>query len=152
MIFAKYKKLHPDAIEPQYSLSGDGCLDLWAVSREEDNMGNIVFGTGIAMEIPEGCVGLLFPRSSVTKTQFVLGNSVGVIDSNYRGEIQLKFTRVRSSKGKDSRNKLPVCNFYRPGSKIGQILIIPRPQVVLLESEELSDTNRGEGGFGSTGT
>jgi dUTP pyrophosphatase len=145
MIFAKYKKLHPDAIEPQYSLSGDGCLDLWAVSREEDNMGNIVFGTGIAMEIPEGCVGLLFPRSSVTKTQFVLGNSVGVIDSNYRGEIQLKFTGVRLS-------KVQASDFYLPGSKIGQILIIPRPQVVLLESEELSDTNRGEGGFGSTGT
>ena len=141
MIFANFKKTHPDAIKPRYSLTGDGCLDLWAVSREEDNNGNIVFNTGIAIEIPEGFVGLLFPRSSVTKTEFFLGNSVGVIDSNYRGDIMLKFTKAKS-RGEKS---------YYPGDKIGQLLIIERPTVKLREVEELSETNRGQGGFGSTG-
>ena len=141
MIFANFKKTHPDAVKPQYSLEGDGCLDLWAVSREEDNNGNIVFNTGIAMEIPEGFVGLLFPRSSVTKTEFFLGNSVGVIDSNYRGDIMLKFTKAKGRAGKS----------YYPGDKIGQLLIVERPTVKLREVEELSETNRGDGGFGSTG-
>ena len=142
MIFASFKKTHPDAVKPKYSLEGDGCLDLWAATREEDDMGNIVFNTGIAIEIPEGFVGLLFPRSSVTKTEFILGNSVGVIDSNYRGDIMLKFTKTEMRRGKS----------YYPGDKIGQLLIIERPKVMLREVEELSDTNRGSGGFGSTGS
>ena len=141
MIFANFKKTHPDAIKPTYSLDGDGCLDLYAVSREEDTNGNIVFNTGIAIEIPSDHVGLLFPRSSVTKTELFLGNSVGVIDSNYRGDIMLKFTKVKS-RGMKS---------YYPGDKIGQLLIVPRPLVTLREVDKLSETNRGSGGFGSTG-
>lgn len=136
-----FKKTHPKAVTPKYALAGDGCLDLWAVSREEDCDGNLVFNTGIAIEIPVGYVGLLFPRSSVTKTELFLGNSVGVIDSNYRGEVILKFTKTKSRGGQS----------YYPGDKIGQLLIIERPCIVLKEVAELSDTNRGSAGFGSTG-
>lgn len=140
MIFANFKKTHPGAVKPSYSLEGDGCLDLRAVSREQDEHGNFVFDTGIAMEIPTGYVGLVFPRSSVTKTELMLGNSVGVIDSNYRGSIILKYTSAQR-----------IGKSYYPGDKIGQLLIIERPTVKLREVEELSETNRGQGGFGSTG-
>ena len=70
-----------------------------------------------------------------------IGNSVGVIDSNYRGDIMLKFTKTKGRGGKS----------YYPGDKIGQLLIVERPTVKLREVEELSETNRGDGGFGSTG-
>jgi dUTP pyrophosphatase len=102
-----------------------------------------VYGTGIAMEIPEGHVGLLFPRSSISKTNLSLRNSVGVIDSNYRGEIMLKFLDLE---------EMDDLLWYLPGNKIGQIMIIERPQIELEEVEELSETDRGGGGFGSTGS
>jgi dUTP pyrophosphatase len=138
----KFKKTHKDAKTPEYSLEGDGCLDLFACQEAcFDSCGNFEYNTGISMEIPEDHVGLLFPRSSITKTRFMLGNSVGVIDSNYRGDIIFKFTTIRD-------NFLPS---YRLGDKIGQILVIPRPKVSLEEVDNLSSTNRGAGGFGSTG-
>lgn len=140
MIFVNFKKTHEDAVTPKYSLDGDACLDLWAVSREYDAHGNLVFNTGIAVEIPPGHVGLLFPRSSITKTELTLGNSVGVIDANYRGDIILKFSNAQR-----------VGKSYYPGDKIGQLLVIERPKVVLREVENLEDSNRGTGGFGSTG-
>ena len=138
-----FKKLHPKAKTPHYSLEGDACLDLYAAWQKIDDLGNRVYGTGIAMEIPEGHVGLLFPRSSISKTNLSLRNSVGVIDSNYRGEIMLKFLDL------EEMDDLPR---YLPGNKIGQIMIIERPQIELEEVEDLSDSVRGEGGFGSTGS
>ena len=140
MTLVNFKKTHEDAVTPAYSLDGDACLDLWAASRKEDDHGNLVFDTGIALEIPEDHVGLVFPRSSVTKTELMLGNAVGVIDSNYRGSIILKFTNAQR-----------VGRSYYPGDKIGQLLIVKRPKITLFEVEELSETNRGDGGFGSTG-
>ena len=95
------------------------------------------------MEIPPGHVGLVFPRSSVSKTNLSLRNSVGVIDSNYRGEIILKFLDL------EEMDNLPS---YVAGNKIGQIMLIERPEIELEEVEELSETDRGEGGFGSTGS
>jgi dUTP pyrophosphatase len=139
----KFKKLHPNAKTPHYSLEGDACLDLYAAWQKIDDLGNRVYGTGIAMEIPEGHVGLLFPRSSISKTNLSLRNSVGVIDSNYRGEIMLKFLDLE---------EMDDLLWYLPGNKIGQIMIIERPQIELEEVEELSETDRGEGGFGSTGS
>jgi dUTP pyrophosphatase len=139
----KFKKLHPKAKTPHYSLEGDACLDLYAAWQKIDDLGNRVYGTGIAMEIPEGHVGLLFPRSSISKTNLSLRNSVGVIDSNYRGEIMLKFLDLE---------EMDDLLWYLPGNKIGQIMIIERPQIELEEVEELSETDRGEGGFGSTGS
>ena len=139
----KFKKLHPNAKTPHYSLEGDACLDLYAVWQKIDDLGNRVYGTGISIEIPEGHVGLLFPRSSISKTNLSLRNSVGVIDSNYRGEIMLKFLDL------EEMDDLPC---YLPGNKIGQIMIIERPQIELEEVEELSESDRGSGGFGSTGS
>ena len=105
----------------------------------KDKWGNYVYLTGIALEIPSGYVGLLFPRSSVSRTCLSLANSVGVVDSGYRGEIMLKF-------GCSS-----TLSCYKVGDRIGQLIIMPYPQVQFEQVEELSDSDRGEGGFGSTG-
>jgi dUTP pyrophosphatase len=117
-------------------------MDLTAISMEKDSHGNVVYGTGLAIEIPQGYVGLIFPRSSNSKTDLYLTNHVGVIDSGYRGEIMFKF-RANPS--------LINARIHRLGDRVGQLIIIPYPQVTLVESAELSDTERGEGGFGSTG-
>ena len=134
----KIKKLSPDAKIPRYAKLGDACMDLYAVSHTIDKHGNQVYDTQIAMEIPEGYVGLVFPRSSVSKTGLTLRNSVGVIDSGYRGPIMLKFSGEAGS--------------YLAGDRVGQIMILPYPQIEYVEVNQLSDSERGSGGFGSTGT
>ena len=132
----KIKKVREKAIIPKYAKEGDAGLDLTAVDRKSEGIW-ITYYTGLSMEIPKGHVGLLFPRSSVYKTEQRLANSVGVIDSGYRGEIMMKFNRSIKQ--------------YRVGDRIGQLIIMPYPQVEFEEVEELSTTNRGAGGFGSTG-
>lgn len=136
----KVKKMHAEAVIPSYSKPGDAGLDLTAVS-EEWNEGNtmVTYGTGLSIEIPEGYVGLLFPRSSVCKTSLNLSNSVGVIDSGYRGEIMLKYRYPEEG------------SVYDLGDRVGQLIIMPYPQIKLVEAEELSSTERGEGGYGSSG-
>lgn len=133
----RFKKLYEDAVTPSYAKDGDAGLDLTATHMTfEENF--IEYGTGIAVEIPEGYVGLVFPRSSVSKKEnFYLKNSVGVIDSGYRGEIKLRFNISEEH--------------YGAGEKIGQLIILPYPTIQLEEVEELSSTDRGQGGFGSTG-
>tara|TARA_Y100000593_G_C4306252_1_gene335940 strand:+ start:2365 stop:2775 length:411 start_codon:yes stop_codon:yes gene_type:complete len=132
----KIKKLHKDAEIPNYSKPGDAGMDLTAISVREE-VGHITYYTGLAMEIPVGYVGLLFPRSSVYKTGQTLANSVGVIDSGYRGEIMLKFKNGFGS--------------YNVGDRVGQIIILPYPEIQFEEVETLSLTDRSKGGFGSTG-
>lgn len=134
----KIKKLHPNAIIPEYAKIGDAGLDLTAVDFEATGL-HITYKTGLAIAIPEGFVGLLFPRSSVYKTGQYLTNSVGVIDSGYRGEIMLKFTRP------------DIDSQYIIGDRVGQLIIIPYPQIKFEEVEDLGSTDRGQGGFGSTG-
>lgn len=138
----KIKKLNPHATIPKYAKEGDAALDLVATGCKITN-DYTEYKTGLAMEIPEGYVGLIFPRSSVSERDLVLANSVGVIDSGYRGEILIRFKRTKSSgeAGKD----------YDLGEKVAQILIIPIPYITFVESEELSETERSDGGFGSTG-
>jgi dUTP pyrophosphatase len=138
----RVKKLHEDAIIPVYGKPGDAGLDLTAVSAIQDQYGNVVYGTGLAIEIPDGYVGLIFPRSSNSKTDLYLTNHVGVVDSGYRGEIMFKFRPV---------NGLLNAKVFQVGDRVGQLIIISYPQITLMESDELSDTERGEGGFGSTG-
>ena len=141
----KIKKLHADAVLPTYAKYGDAAMDLYATERGEvDDYGNMVYKTGLAMEIPDGYVGLIFPRSSVSKTKHMLRNHVGVIDSGYRGEVLLKF-------GWFSQASTPNNYIYDKGDRIGQIMIISHPYVNFVEVEELSKTARGSGGFGSTG-
>lgn len=137
-ITLKVKKLVPEARLPARANSTDAGLDLTATSRTL-RQSYVEYGTGLAVEIPYGHVGLLFPRSSVSNKDLVLANSVGVIDSGYRGEVCLRF-KIHSL-GE---------NVYTIGEKVGQLIILPYPQVLICEEESLSQTERGEGGFGST--
>lgn len=139
----KIKKLDPKAVIPKYAKPGDAGLDLTAISYKYDNQyDNRIYGTGLAIEIPEGYVGLLFPRSSNRKTDAYMTNHVGVIDSGYRGEIMITY------KDRDfDVAKIP----YQIGDRVAQLIIMPYPTINLVEVEELSETERGEGGHGSTG-
>jgi dUTP pyrophosphatase len=138
------KKVHPNAIIPSYAKSGDAGLDLIATTVISETDTQITYGLGIALEIPEGFVGLVFPRSSIRKTRLQLSNSVGVIDSGYRGELQATFNKIRTTIENQK-------NDYKVGDRVCQIMIIPHPTIELNEVNELSNTERGEGGFGSTG-
>jgi dUTP pyrophosphatase len=135
----KFKKLDPNATIPTKATAGSAGFDLRATSRINQS-GSWVYGTGLAIEIPKGHVGLIFPRSSVFKTNLGLRNCVGVIDSDYRGEITLKFRPDA---------KYPIV--YNIGEAVGQIIILKTPAIEFVEAELLSDTKRGSGGYGSTG-
>ena len=144
----KIKKLDPEAVVPSFAKDGDAGMDLTAINISKDNVGNITYHTGLAVEIPQGYVGLLFPRSSISKKQQFLTNCVGVIDSGYRGEIMAKFKPVMGTY--DTILELFESNEYQVGDKIVQLIILPYPQIEFEEVEELSETDRGYGGFGST--
>jgi dUTP pyrophosphatase len=140
-LIVKVKKLHESAVIPSYSKFGDAGMDLTIAREIENTTYSVSYGFGIAMEIPIGYVGLVFPRSSVRNQDLILSNCVGVIDSGYRGELQATFKKTQ---GLDSLK-------YKVGERGAQIIILPYPQVFMVESDELSDTERGTGGFGSTG-
>lgn len=147
----KIKKLHKDAVVPKYAKDGDAGMDLTAVSKSFDDDGNIVYGTGLAFEIPKGYVGLLFPRSSNAKKDLLLSNSVGVIDSGYRGEVLFKFKPSNVIEKPDLAYIPESIAKYEIGERIGQIIIMPYQDVEFIEVKELSDSERGDGGYGSTG-
>lgn len=134
----KIKKLHNEAVIPQYAKAGDAGMDLTATEKSYDANGNTVYNLGIALEIPEGFVGLIFPRSSNSKQDLLLSNSVGVIDSGYRGELMVKYKRIGLTE-------------YDEGDRVAQLVIVELPKVTVIEVQELSSSERGEGGFGSTG-
>ena len=140
-LIVKVKKLHENAVIPSYSKVGDAGMDLTITREIENTSFQVSYGFGIAMEIPKGFVGLVFPRSSIRNQDLILSNCVGVIDSGYRGEIQATFKKTN---GLDSVK-------YKVGERGAQIMILPYPQISMVESNELSDTERGSGGFGSTG-
>lgn len=140
----KIKKLNDDAIIPSYAKEGDAGLDLTATSYDCSENGH-VYGTGLAIEIPKGYVGLIFPRSSNRKTNAYLTNSVGVIDSGYRGEIMVTF------KNRDIEHDNAPFAPYKVGERVAQLIIMAHPAIKLVETEELSSTERGDGGHGSTG-
>lgn len=134
-------KLDNNAVVPKYANPGDAGLDLTATTKEvDDNRKVITYGTGLAFAIPRGHVGLLFPRSSVYKQDLRLANCVGVIDSGYRGEVMLKF---------DIKENPSI--IYDVGERVGQMVIMPLSMLEVEEVAQLGTTERGEGGFGSTG-
>ena len=141
MLQVAIKKLHLNAVIPSYAKPGDAGLDITATSIISNTTFEVTYGTGLTIEIPTDYVGLLFPRSSIRKYDLQLSNSVGVIDSGYRGEIQFTFNKTQ---GFDSMK-------YKVGDRIGQLVILPYPQIQLVEEQQLSDSERGEGGFGSSG-
>lgn len=135
----KFKKLNERAVVPTFAKAGDAGLDLTATSYQlNTEYGVWEYGTDLAVEIPQGYVGLIFPRSSIYKTDLSLANSVGVIDSGYRGELRVIF-----------RNHDLVT--YRVGDRVAQLVILPIPPVTPVEVDTLSDSERGAGGFGSSG-
>ena len=142
----KIKKLHKDAIIPKYAKQGDAGMDLYVAnwkfnvdSLTDENTG-VIIDSGIAIEIPDGFVGLVFPRSSIKSTGHRLSNAVGVIDSGYRGSIQAYFDIIDSS-----------LMYYEVGDRFAQLIILPYPQIEFKEVKELSESERNDKGFGSSG-
>lgn len=142
MLEVKFKKMHANAVMPTYAKPGDAGMDLTAVSVigvDTGEYGYLEYDTGLAFEIPEGFVGKVYPRSSISKTGLIQSNSVGIIDSGYRGSVTIRYKAIPGTK------------VYDVGDRIGQLIIEPVPQISFIEAEELSTTERGEGGYGSTG-
>lgn len=146
----KIKKLNGNAVIPQYAKKGDAGMDLTATSKFFDEHGNICYGVGLAFEIPEGYVGLVFPRSSCSKKQLVLANAVGVIDSGYRGEVTVKFKPSLALDREQCCTYIRMYGIYNIGDRVAQMIIMPYPQIEFVEVEELSQTERGDRGYGST--
>lgn len=142
----KVKKLSPDAVIPTRAYPGDAGFDLVAAKIEnfsEDDDGYEIMVRvffGISVEIPDGYVGLIFPRSSICKSSFRLSNCVGVIDSGYRGELSAVF------------DVYPGSSFYEycAGDKCAQLVILKLPEVELVEADELTPSVRGSGSYGSS--
>ena len=147
----KIKKLYKDSVLPTKAHTTDAGYDLYAHSKSYDDDGNVVYGSGVAMEIPQGYVGLVFPRSSNAKKDLLLSNSVGVIDSGYRGEVLFKFKPSSVIEKPDLAYIPESIAKYEIGERIGQIIIMPYPEIEFVEVDELSDSERGDGGYGSSG-
>lgn len=139
-MYLNFKKLSSKAVTPTRANPGDAGLDITATSILESKDNQIIFGTDLAFEIPEGYVGLLFPRSSIRKTGLALANSVGVIDSSYRGEVQITFNWVNEYKPE-----------YKVGEKVAQLVLVPFVETTPNEVEDISNTTRGDKGHGSSG-
>jgi len=138
----KFKRLDGNAVLPAYAKPGDAGMDLTALSVKKEGwlFPKYTYSTGLAVEFPMGNVALAFPRSSIHKYFQVLTNSVGVIDSGYRGEIKAVF-----------RGFLWFGSKYKPGDRICQLVFIELPDIEIEHSFNLSETERGTGGFGSSG-
>lgn len=140
----RIKKLNEKAVIPTKAHATDAGFDLYCTSREVNwEKRQLVCRTGLAFEIPEGYVGLLFPRSSVSDKPLMMANSVGVVDSCYRGEVTAKFNIT------DTRQS--AFSHYQEGDRIAQMIIIPYPEIEFEEADSLSESDRGTGGYGSTG-
>lgn len=157
LLNVKIKKIIPSAVIPIYAHDGDGCMDLTATSVSFTKE-YVQYGTGLCMEIPYNYVGLIFPRSSISKYSLTLANSVGVIDHQYRGEIMVRFklnlfdiNTYEKSILLPNKQQEKKINLYNVGDRIAQIMIIQRPIINFQEVEEVDSTERGEGGFGSSG-
>jgi len=148
----KIKKFHKDAVIPKYAKDGDAGMDMTAVSVERKG-DLVIYDLGVGMEIPKGYVGLIFPRSSICKTDLELTNCVGVIDSGYRGNIKAFFrdTGYKPIKTDNDNTIASLGKAYEVGDRVCQIMIVPYPQVEFTEVEDLEESERGTGGFGSSG-
>ena len=140
----KIKRLNERAKIPTFGTEFSAGADLYCAEEHETSVCSgqkCSIGTGISMEIPEGYVGLVFARSGLAcKNGLRLCNSVGVIDADYRGEIKVVL-----------HNDSEYVREIKPGERVAQMIIMPYPKVIFTEVEELSDTVRGELGFGGTG-
>ena len=119
----KIKKLHPNAVKPKYAKESDAGMDLVATEIISNTTFQVTYGIGLAIEIPDGMVGLIFPRSSIRNTELILSNSVGVIDAGYRGELQATFNKLSGFESVA----------YKVGDRIAQIIIVPHPIIQIVE-------------------
>lgn len=145
----KFKRLTETAKMPTKAHHSDAGFDLYAdsIRLEEDGVrSRYVYHTGIAMEIPSGHVGLIYARSSICKINAIMTNFVGVVDSGYRGDILLTFKHYGGTYV-PFRSEAP----YEIGERIGQIIIVPYPMISFVETKELSKSDRGDNGHGSSG-
>lgn len=140
----KIKRLSEEAVLPIRANKNDAGIDLTAtrITQEINECGQLilVYHTDLAVEIPEGHVGLLFPRSSISKKSLMLCNAVGVIDAGYRGEVMGKM--------RSTTDVVPA--IYKPGERFAQLIIMPIMDITITETAELSESERSEGGFGSS--
>jgi len=148
-MLVKFKRHHKDAVIPKYSKPGDNGLDLTSISYNyvDDSIcpyHNYEFG--LSVEIPIGYVGFLLPRSSNSKTDLILANSTGIIDTNYRGTLSARFKEVFRP------NSTTSPKIFNVGDRVVQLIILPLPQIIPVEVTELSDTVRGTQGWGSSGS
>lgn len=152
----KICKLHPDAIVPTYATDGSACFDLYALNVDDKHTIGahvahgepIICSTGLAFEVPEGYALMIYSRSGHGFRDGVrLANCVGVIDSDYRGEVMVKLTQDLILDG----HLDGLCTFIKPGDRVAQAMLVPVPRVEFEVVEQLSLTERGTGGFGSTG-
>lgn len=137
-VIVKTKILNSKAVSPESKTNGAAAFDLTATSVRLDRANNAtIFGIGLAFEIPKGYAMFIYPRSSSFKYNADFTNSVGVIDSDYRGEVHVMFKGLNVG--------------YNLGDRIAQAIVMPIPEVQYVQAESLSETERGDGGFGSTG-
>lgn len=170
MMEIKFKKLSDKAVIPTKAHPTDVGFDLTAtkVNVTEDY---VEYETGIALQLPVGYCALLFPRSSNSKKDLLLANSVGLVDNGYIGELKLRFKRIMmpvmqqvriapptGDPIQDAANirEVPALAYrddyiYKVGDRVGQLVIIPYPEINLVETDELSETDRGSSGFGMSG-
>lgn len=147
MMKIQFKKLNDKAIIPRRSTSGSAGMDLYAsedayvYKMSEQSKESVKVKTGIAVQIPEGYVGLLIERSSLHGKGVTLANHVGVIDSDYRGEILIAVKAIYDG-----------THVVKAGQKIAQLVIVPVPELQIEIVESLNESGRGNGGFGSTGS
>ena len=167
----RFKKLVPKAVIPFKKYDVDAGFDMTAIWKKETDQ-YTEYGTGIALEIPNGYVGLMFPRSSVRNMDFTLKNSVGVIDASYRGEIKFSylnavhdlFQKNFYSHFTDENNYVVNDEYitikkqilrnpqrYDVGDRVGQIVFVKIPDIQMVETKELNETKRGTAGYGSSG-
>ncbi|SFI74849.1 dUTP diphosphatase [Nitrosomonas sp. Nm34] len=146
MIKLKFRKTKPEAIQPTYATDGSACIDLYSTTYHllEEDSRVAVIDTGIAFEIPKGYVMTVFSRSGHGFRKGVrLSNGTGIIDSDFRDSVKISLIMDSFFRGAFEIN---------PGDRIAQAMIIPTPLICLEEVSELSETERGMGGLGSTGS
>lgn len=159
MIPVKVKKLHPNAVMPEYQTPEAACFDLVVTEIEQKTDNKAVIKFGLAMEIPKGYKLVLVPRSSFTSTHWVQSNSPGQIDSDYRGELQMRIVAIPGGIEEGQTTGLVMNTYslvhyplpFKVGDRAAQCFIEKVIQASFEEVEELSETQRGSGGFGSTG-
>lgn len=142
MLQVKFKKLHADTKLPVKGSLDAACYDVYATTVKAEYSGRVTYGLGFSTEIPKGWKAVIVPRSNLTKHNWVMSNSIGIIDSDYRGEWMIKLSSIGGP-----LEPLP----YYIGDRIAQIYFQKVEDVEFIEDDNLSFTYRGEGGFGSTG-